>query len=112
MMEKAQERKKLANLDGHKGMTKVVNPFSALSSDDISRVANSVGASLGSSSDEIEGSLLEIHNCDKSRSEVFEGQCDQCQEIVKNGSRVGSGSKALEGPEDVMQTPISRSCQS
>jgi hypothetical protein len=60
MLEKAQERKKMVNLEDPKGMTISFNPFSVLSSYEISKVAKNIGVSLGSSLDEIESSILEV----------------------------------------------------
>jgi hypothetical protein len=42
VMEKAQARKKLANLEGNKGISKTSNPFSALSSEEIISIAKDV----------------------------------------------------------------------
>jgi hypothetical protein len=76
IMEKAQERKKLANLEGPKGNSKYANPFSVLALDEISLVAKVVGVSLGSTVEEIEEPARVVQENGKIRLGLFEGQCD------------------------------------
>jgi hypothetical protein len=49
VLEKAQDRKKKINLEGHQGMEKSSNPFSALSIPEISDIADKIGVNLACS---------------------------------------------------------------
>jgi hypothetical protein len=105
IMKKAQERKKLANLDAPNGTIKIANSFSILASVEISIVAKEIGISLGSAVEEIEESMREIQENDKIRSGLFEGQCDQCQTKDEVDNVESNGSKVLVCSEGGFLTP-------
>jgi hypothetical protein len=79
MMEKARARKKSKNLDGAKGIVKSHNPFSVMSSDEITSIAKDVGIKLGNSIEEIDRSIVEVQESDSVRGEEFRGNCVGCQ---------------------------------
>jgi hypothetical protein len=108
VMEKAQARKKLVNLEGTKGISKTSNPFSALSSEEIITIAKDVGVSLGVSSNEIDKSILEVQSSDISRLENFNSKCDQCQISSPKGDLDGVDDTLINGTSNEMRTPNSK----
>jgi hypothetical protein len=82
VLEKAQDRKKKANLEIPKGIPQ--NSFDALSCTDIADISEIVvdtGIVLGRNPKEIENSLLEMLGKDNDRKLVFEKSCPDCQAI-------------------------------
>jgi hypothetical protein len=80
IMEKAQDRKKKANLDDIQGISKPINQFYVLSTSEISNVAARIGISLGSSVADKMRSLDNIQCMDNVRVEKFSKDCVKCQE--------------------------------
>jgi hypothetical protein len=78
IMEKAQERKMISNLETNKGKARLCNKFSVLSSDEICQVAGVVGINLGDNSEEIDRSVSYIIELDKGRGARFDSNCTQC----------------------------------
>jgi hypothetical protein len=75
MLEKAQDRKKLTNLETLKGKTKTQNPFDALASDEMVLMADVVGISLGKNDNEVISSSVEVMDRDRRRPVEFRAQC-------------------------------------
>jgi hypothetical protein len=87
VMEKAQNRKKLTNLETLKGIFRPCNPVEALHSDEILNMPNVVDISLGRSDSEVLNSCVEVKDRDVSRSKEFKSQCASCQgEMNMEGS--------------------------
>jgi hypothetical protein len=80
ILEKAQERKKVCNLELPKGIKAQTNPFSILSSDVISVIANVVGVRLGCNEIECSKSVHLIQECDECRDVDFKQNCKSYQE--------------------------------
>jgi hypothetical protein len=82
VLEKAQDKKKKANLEIPKGIPQ--NSFAALSCTDIADISEIVvdtGIVLGRNPKEIENSLPEMLGKDNDRKSVFEKFCPDCQAI-------------------------------
>jgi hypothetical protein len=105
MREKAQERKNVVNLEGHKGITKSSNPFSVLSSEDITRVAKDVGVSLGEILNEISSSVAEMQTSVEDRDDEFILHCSQCQ-LEKESDECDPDSIVEKGDHGNDLTPI------
>jgi hypothetical protein len=87
IMEKAQERKMISNLEINKGKAKLCNKFSVLSSDEICQVAGVVGVNLGDNSQEIDRSISGIIEPDNSRGDKFNSNCAKCSCVDEIGTR-------------------------
>jgi hypothetical protein len=107
ILEKAQERKKKANLDDCKGNSKTYNPFSVLLNHEISSLAEVTGISLGNSDEEISSMLADIQECDNMRAKNFRDSCSSCHVEIGESSvgedggcdNLGEGDVALVTPQ-------------
>jgi hypothetical protein len=100
IMEKAQERKKVYNLEVLKGINSQSNPFSVLSYEKISSIASTIGVNLGCSEYEIGKSTVLLQECD--RDLIFEQNCKPCQEKTSDSVEFEKGDV---GEEETSQTP-------
>jgi hypothetical protein len=75
MMEKAQERKKIVNLEKAKGISKTSNSFFVLDAEEICSAAKVVGISLGDDQTAESRSVSDIMNCDRDSSSTFDENC-------------------------------------
>jgi hypothetical protein len=110
VMEKAQERKKKADLDGYKGNSKTYNPLLILSCSDISNMAEVTGVSLGKDTKEIENVIGEMQLNDEKMALNFKDKCEVCQ----TDSVVGPGVDAVDNVTvreggDAPVTPVAAS---
>jgi hypothetical protein len=80
ILEKAQERKKVVNLETRKIGNKPSNSFSIPSQSEIAIIAKSVGIKLGSDAVEVEKAIAEIQDIDRSRGSTFSTDCSSCNE--------------------------------
>jgi hypothetical protein len=85
ILKKAQERKKISNLEMNKGKTKTHNSFSALSSDEIGRVADLVGVSVGGNPHELSKVVFDIVELDKDRVARLSKVCTRCSHVSVKG---------------------------
>jgi hypothetical protein len=108
MMEKPQERKRRANIDGGIGNSKTCNPFSVLSNVEISKVASTVNVDVGKDVVEKMDSLAKIQEIDAGGAQKFSNSCDKCKEInLDSDSGIGQcdGTGELENVDP--STPTS-----
>jgi hypothetical protein len=82
ILEKAQDRKKRANLDSCHGNSKTYNPFSIPSNFEISSVTSVVKISLGENKMEKMSSLARIQELDLKRVKECRENCDICSVSV------------------------------
>jgi hypothetical protein len=75
MMEKAQERKKIVNLEKAKGISKTSNSFFVLDTEEICNAAKVVGINLGDDQTAESRSVSDIMNCDRDSSSTFDENC-------------------------------------
>jgi hypothetical protein len=103
VLEKAQERKMIINLEKAKGKTLPTSSLSSMNLVDISNVAKVVGISLGSDPSSYDKSVLEILECNNARVVEFEKGCEKCQ----NEKCSGVDTNVIEGKVmgDVPVTP-------
>jgi hypothetical protein len=97
ILEKAQDRKKQINLEETKGINRNHNPFSLLSSSEISDIADVVGVNLGVESmakDKIVSDILSIRT---DREVVFKQSCDSCN-VEKGNSDPSQGANMGDDP--------------
>jgi hypothetical protein len=71
VLEKAQERKNKVNLEGMKGNTKSYNSFSVLAANEISKIADVTGISLGVDQIARDEFIIDIQTSDSNRANVF-----------------------------------------
>jgi hypothetical protein len=71
VLEKAQERKKKVNLEGMKGNTKSYNSFSVLAANEISKIVDATGISLGVDQIARDEFIIDIQTSDSNRANVF-----------------------------------------
>jgi hypothetical protein len=103
ILEKAQERKKITNLEKNKGKAKSHNAFAVLSSDEICHVADLVGVSLGDNPQELNKSVSGIIDLDIDRVSRMSKECGQCSQVVDKGTDQSPGLSGQEG--DALMTP-------
>jgi hypothetical protein len=78
ILEKAQKRKKVVNLETRKIGNKPSNSFFIMSQSEIAITAKSVGIKLGSDVVEVEKAIVEIQDIDRSRGSTFTADCSSC----------------------------------
>jgi hypothetical protein len=88
MLEKAQERKMIANLEKAKCKSKSTNSFVALCTSDVIRISRDVGISLGPGIESANGYVDEILNSIDLRSNTFRESCPSCHTTDDSGARV------------------------
>jgi hypothetical protein len=94
ILEKAQARKKVVNLEATQGISKSHNPFSVLSSVEIASIAKDVGINLGDSVFESRKAILEVQESDLVRMKDYKNKCEMCQFVRldnNESSRVDCG---------------------
>jgi hypothetical protein len=81
IMEKAQDRKKKANLESTKGINKTLNPFFVLTTSEILEAAECVDVRLGN--DQVDEGETVVEILDKERDIVvaFDKACQMCQDL-------------------------------
>jgi hypothetical protein len=79
VLEKAQERKKIANLEKPKGKPLSLCSLSNLDPVDVSSIARVFGVSLGVDQISCDKSVQEVLECNRARVAEFEGGCEKCQ---------------------------------
>jgi hypothetical protein len=78
VLEKAQDRKKLVNLEGGKGNSKSYHSSNVLSNDEISNIAREVGVCLDKNQVETNNAVREIQSSDSSRAVLYADNCEIC----------------------------------
>jgi hypothetical protein len=81
MLEKAQERKKIINMEKTKGITKTLNSFSVLAAEEIWSLAKVVGISLGVDQGVESKSMLDIMESDRARISTLSESYSQCKNV-------------------------------
>jgi hypothetical protein len=94
-MEKAQERKKKANLDGCKGNSKTYNPFPISWNPNISALADVTGVRIGNSDKDVSNVLADMQENESMRANNFNASCNICH--VEGGE----SSLTVDSPNDL-----------
>jgi hypothetical protein len=97
MLEKAQERKMIANLEKAKCKSKSTNSFVALCTSDVIRISRDVGISLGPGIESANGYVDEILNSIDVRSNTFGESCPSCHTTDDSGARVSQKNGDVKG---------------
>jgi hypothetical protein len=84
VFEKAQERKKICNMECAKGRSKNYNSFNVLSAPVIDDLAKDVGISLGVVQSAREQSIASVLDSDNCRIDNFDRNCTICQSELEN----------------------------
>jgi hypothetical protein len=88
VVEKAQDRKRMANLDGVGGNSKFYNSFLVLSNREITSIASIVGVDLGQNAKDRASSLDKIQQSDADRAKTFRCNCATCQDTESDNMLV------------------------
>jgi hypothetical protein len=108
VLEKAQDRKKLTNLDGRHGNSKTYNPFLVLSNSKITSVAKVISVVIGNDKSEKSSSLAKIQEVDLERARMFTDSCSVCQVSKVGEAPISEYSGNLgDGGDVALATPLS-----
>jgi hypothetical protein len=109
ILEKAQDRKKLTNLDGCHGNSKIYNTFSVLSNSKIANVAKVVSVVIGNDKSEKASSLAKIQEVDLERARMFTDSYSVCQGNKVGEAPISEDSGYLgDGGDVAPATPLSQ----
>jgi hypothetical protein len=106
VLEKAQERKKITNLEKPKGKSLSLCSLSNLDHVDVSSIARVFGVSLGVDQISCDKSVLEVLECNRARVAEFEGGCEKCQ--TDQSDQLDSSNVDSRGQGDDSKTPINQ----